>query len=94
MERAFYVCYNVGMQPLSVAARDLTPTFNVGVEDKPVTARDLMPFFNIGIQALSVLARAIFLFYSVTENAGEGDGLEMLLVDSDILTVEAILRGK
>jgi hypothetical protein len=94
MERAFYVCYNVGMQPLSVAARDLRPTFNVGVEENPVEARDLALYFNIGIQALSMLARAIYLFFSVTENAGEGDGLEMLLVDSDNLTVEAILRGK
>ena len=94
MERAFYVCYNVGIQPLSVAARDLTPAFNIGVEENPVEARDLVPFFNVGIQALSVLARAIYSFFSVTENAGEGDGLEMLLVDSDILTVEAILRGK
>lgn len=93
-DRGLSVAFNVGTYLAAPTNRSLFTAENVGVEDNDVLARALFDSYNIGIELMDVLARAQYAALAVTENSGEADGLEVLLVSGDLATIERILRGK
>lgn len=93
-DRAMYFAHNTGIEAQAVAGRVLYGVENVGFEVVPVSARALYGVENVGVSEPGVLARALYGAWAVSENTGEGDGLEVLLVAANILTVEHVLAGK
>jgi hypothetical protein len=93
-DRALYVGVNIGASTPMVLARAQDAVTNVGFEVVPVAARANLDIENVGFSEMGVLGRAQYAALAVHDFADLNDGIEILLISTDIKTVERNLAGK
>ena len=97
--RALHAVWNVGIEcvtPLSnnQTARGLHAVWNVGIETVDPLVRALHAVWNVGIEQVNVLYRALYAYWNVEMVLDSLTNLEWVLYDTDLETIEHILRGK
>lgn len=91
-DRALFAVWNTGNGATTVTGRGLHAVWNVGIFAE-IADRALHTVWNVAVYSV-LLARALYAQLAVAMRTGPDDPIEIQLVETTMVDVLRVLRGK